>query len=157
MVDWEAIKKEYIAGGTSYAKLVRKYGVPMSKIRRTSAREGWVQLRAQVEEKANASVVDEIAKEKSRCSKMVVSISGKLLDKLNAAVEHLPPAPSAMTIQQLTSALKSLKDVVDHKSELDVEEQKARIRKLEADCKKATEVDGATVIKVEFDQKEWSE
>lgn len=157
MIDWEAVKKEYISGGVSYRKLCDKYNVPLSTLRRRSAKEHWVELKAQVEEKANTDAIKKLGEAKARCGKAVVSIADKLLTRLESAVDRFPVSVSMMTIQQATSALKALKDIVDHKSELDIAEQRARIRKLEADCKKIAEEDAVQVIKVEFEQKEWSE
>ena len=44
-MDWQTIKAEYVAGGTSYRKLAAKYDVPFSTLKRVAAKEKWCELR----------------------------------------------------------------------------------------------------------------
>ena len=48
MTNWQMIKEEYIAGGTSYGRLAEKHGVSRRNLARVGSMEGWVaQRRAQ--------------------------------------------------------------------------------------------------------------
>lgn len=48
MTNWQMIKEEYIAGGTSYGRLAEKHGVSRKNLARVGSMEGWVaQRRAQ--------------------------------------------------------------------------------------------------------------
>lgn len=48
MTNWQMIKEEYLAGGTSYGRLAEKHGVSRRNLARVGSMEGWVaQRRAQ--------------------------------------------------------------------------------------------------------------
>lgn len=48
MTNWQMIKEEYLAGGTSYDRLAEKHGVSRRNLARVGSMEGWVaQRRAQ--------------------------------------------------------------------------------------------------------------
>ena len=43
-MDWDKIKAEYIAGGTSYRKLAKKYEVSFDILKNVAVKEGWFKL-----------------------------------------------------------------------------------------------------------------
>ena len=53
---WELIKAEYIAGGTSYAALAKKYGVSKASIQRKGVADGWQQLRETIRTETESAV-----------------------------------------------------------------------------------------------------
>ena len=61
IVDWNAIKAEYIAGGTSYRKLAEKHKVPRRTIEDRAKEENWVELRRQNRGKTVAKIVDAVS------------------------------------------------------------------------------------------------
>ena len=54
MVDWSAIKTEYVTTDTSYRKLCDKYGVSMTEVSRHGKEEEWRKERKKYQEKAYA-------------------------------------------------------------------------------------------------------
>lgn len=128
-MDWNKIKAEYIAGGTSYRKLAEKYGVKFSNLKNVAIKEGWTQLKEQAKNKANTKMVDTIAKDISKNAIKINDVADKLLDKMCDLLETLKVADS-QTIKQCTSALKDIKDIKGVKSDIDLKEQNARIDKL---------------------------
>ena len=52
MADWEKIRREYVAGGTTAKRLAEKYGVPVATIYNHSRQERWVE-----EQKLHAETV----------------------------------------------------------------------------------------------------
>lgn len=74
IVDWNAIKAEYIAGGTSYRKLAEKYGVSESTLKKKAAKECWKELRNQTgtetELKMKDSVSDSLANDAAEAVKL---------------------------------------------------------------------------------------
>jgi lambda repressor-like predicted transcriptional regulator len=158
-VDWKKIKAEYIAGGTSYRKLAEKHGVSFNTLKTHAVDEQWHKLRQQKDEKVTTKMVETISDKDAQDAVSIIGVADKLLDKiyemLNADVTN------AQSIKSLTSALKDLKEVKGFKSDADMREQEARIKKLQ---KEAQEDDNTlTEIKVTFgsddseDGEKWAE
>lgn len=55
MTNWQAIKEEYLAGGTSYGRLAEKHGVSRKNLARVGSMEGWVALRRAQQAKCRAA------------------------------------------------------------------------------------------------------
>lgn len=132
-MDWNKLKAEYIAGGTSYRKLAEKYGIDRNAVQRVAKREKWCDLKSQAKAKIETKMVDTIAKDISKKSVKIDDVADKLLDKIVDLLDALEVADS-QTIKHCTSALKDIKDIKGIKSKLDVKEQEARIDKLRNDA-----------------------
>ena len=135
-MDWNKLKAEYIAGGTSYRKLAEKYkdeGVTFDNLKNIAVKEGWAKLKEQAMDKATTKMVNTIAKGISKKSVKIDDVADKLLDKIVDLLDALEVADS-QTIKQCTSALKDIKDIKGIKSKLDIKEQEARIDKLRKDA-----------------------
>ena len=92
-VDWLKIKNDYINGGGSYRKLAEKYGVSTRSIAVHSKAENWPELKAEQENITSTKVLQETAdvivqKEVKRVERLL-SISDKMIDKIERAVEEL--------------------------------------------------------------------
>jgi hypothetical protein len=176
-VDWELIKAEYIAGGTSYRKLAEKYDVKLSALRNVAEKEKWVELKTQAQHKTNTKIVNSVSKKKAKKAvdklKRVSDLTDKLLDKLEQAISELdvqlykrvdktkvieynnelrPDKPTKEIIHEeekvlevttivdrsglkaIASALRDIKEIQMLKSELDKQEQEARIKKLQKEA-----------------------
>ena len=131
-MDWNKIKAEYIAGGTSYRKLAKKYGVEYHSLQRIATKEGWTKLKSQAKAKSEAKMVNSISKDIANKSVKINDVADKLLDKIVCLLDELELADS-QTIKQCTSALKDIKDIKGLKSDIDLREQEARIDKLRKD------------------------
>jgi hypothetical protein len=150
-LDWNKLKAEYIAGGTSYRKLAEKYkdkGVTFDNLKNIAVKEGWAKLKEQAKDKATTKMVDTIAKDISKKSVKIDDVADKLLDKIVDLLDALEVADS-QTIKQCTSALKDIKDIKGLKPEIDIREQEARIDKLRKD---AMEENTDTEIEVTMDE-----
>lgn len=132
-MDWNKLKAEYIAGGTSYRKLAEKYGVDRNAVQRVAKREKWCDLKSQAKAKSETKMVDTIANDISKKSVKIDDVADKLLDKIVDLLDALEVADS-QTIKHCTSALKDIKDIKGIKSKLDIKEQEARIDKLRKDA-----------------------
>ena len=140
-MDWNKLKAEYIAGGTSYRKLAEKYGIDRNAVQRVAKREKWCDLKSQAKAKSETKMVDAIAKGISKKSVKIDDVADKLLDKIVDLLDTLTFADS-QTIKQCTSALKDIKDIKGIKSKLDIREQEARIDKLRKDADSNNNGDG---------------
>lgn len=132
-MDWNKLKAEYIAGGTSYRKLAEKHGVSFNTLKTIAIKEEWAKLRQQANNDATTKMVNSIAKDISKKSVKIDDVADKLLDKICDLLEALEVADS-QTIKQCTSALKDIKDIKGLKTPLDIKEQEARIEKLRKDA-----------------------
>ena len=153
-MDWNAIKAEYIAGGTSYRKLAEKHGVSFTTLTRTAQRENWVGLRQQSEDKVTTNIVNNVTKTKTKNAIKLETVADKALEKI---YELLEVANDTQSLKQITSALRDIKEVKGIKSAADMKEQNARIAKLQAEVNR--DDDTVKEIKVVFNAGEeaWNE
>ena len=159
-MDWNKIKAEYIAGGTSYRKLAEKYGVPFGTLRRVAEREEWTQKRTQVAHKADTKIIDSVSQKEAKKATDITDVADKLLGKIYELLDMDAPY-NTQNIKNLTSALKDLKEIKGFKSEADMREQEARIAKLQKEAQEDSNT--LTEINVTFgsndseDGEKWAE
>ena len=132
MADWKKIKAEYVAGGTSHRKLCEKYGVSRTTLQRKAKEENWLALRSQAEAKTEAKIVDGVSDDAAKKAIDIIDVADKLLDKIAEIMDSA--VTGTQSIKNLTSALKDLKEIKGYKSDIDLKEQMARIRKLEMEA-----------------------
>ena len=157
MADWQAIKTEYITTDTSYRKLAQKYGVSHVQIGNVGKQENWVELRRQHLDKTLAKTVEKISKQEANRAAKIHSVADKLLLKIEAMVDSEEPL-SEKGIRALTAAVKDLKEIQSVRSDLDRQEQEARIANLRKQAQKDDD-DATDVIEVVFaaGPEEWNE
>ena len=131
-MDWNELKAEYIAGGTSYRKLAEKYGVPFSTLKEHARKEQWTELREKARHKADMKFANIIGEKQANRSVKIDDVADKLLDKISDLLENFEL--DTQSIKHLTSSLKDIKDIKGVKSKLDIKEQEARIDKLRKDA-----------------------
>lgn len=136
MIDWQAIKTEYITdSSSSYRKLAQKYGVNVTNIAKKASAEGWVEQRNQYANETQSKALKDISKQKVNRAKKIHSVADKLLNKIEAMVDGEKPLDTK-AIRALTAAVKDLKEIQSIKSDLDEKEQRARIANLEKQAEK---------------------
>ena len=132
-MDWKRIKAEYIAGGTSYRKLCEKYGVPLGTLKRIAHNEGWVGLREQCKSKAVTKIIEIESDKQADRMKRLLTVSDKLLEAVEDAVDRFYAGELMLdksALKSLSGTIKDIKEIQNIKTELDIEEQKARIANL---------------------------
>lgn len=127
-MDWNKLKAEYIAGGTSYRKLAKKYGVSFSSVRFKAEQEKWTDLKAQAQHNADTRLVESIGEQNGTYTVSINDVADKLLNKISTMMEQ--EGLTTQSIKHLTSAIKDIKDIKGIKSDIDLQEQNARIDKL---------------------------
>ena len=135
-MDWNKLKAEYIAGGISYRKLAEKYSVSFSTLRDIAIREKWTDLKAQAQNKSVTKLVESVAKQNGTYTVSVIDVADKLLNKIESLIDA--EGLTISNVKDLTSAIKNLKEIKGIKSEIDLKEQKARIKKLEKEIEANT-------------------
>ena len=162
MADWQAIKTEYITTDTSYRKLAQKYGVRYATLQARAKEEKWTELRDRHRTSTVSKTLSKISNRQATKLARIEGITDKLLSKLEKAVDELDldiivikekmvtdagerteesrfardgGIVDRAGLRQVTAALKDLKEIQMLKSELDRQEQEARIEKLRADAR----------------------
>ena len=148
MADWQKIKTEYITTDTSYRKLAQKYGVDQATIARRAKKEDWVSNRQHHADKTQAKILTADTKNKADRAARLMTVADKLLRKVEQAVDQEGPI-SAGAIKNLSDALKNIRETQMIRSEQDIREQEARIRKLQKETEE--EDSGNKEIKVTFE------
>lgn len=128
-VDWLKIRNDYINGGGSYRKLAEKYEVPLRTIALRGKEENWTALREtqrnKVATKLQQKTAEVIVKKEVKRMERLLSISDKMIDKIERAVEELDLAQ--VTNKTKTKVIeykngkrpdKPTKEVVEEKEEI---------------------------------------
>lgn len=101
-VDWNAIRAEYIGGGTSYRKLAKKYGVSINVLSPKATAEGWFNMRKEAETKATAKALQKTADIAADNATIAARIRTKLLRKLEKEIDALPDMIGSETRNSVT-------------------------------------------------------
>ena len=135
MADWNAIKTEYITTDTSYRKLAQKYGVNVTNIAKKASAEEWVEQRKQYVNYTQTKTIGAISQQQVKRAVKMQTVADKLLNKIEAMVDDGKPLDTK-AIRALTAAVKDLKEIQSIKSDLDEQEQRARIANLQKQADK---------------------
>ena len=147
MADWQAIKTEYITTDTSYRKLAQKYGVSATQICNVGRDEKWVEQREQYLNDTTAKTLKKISDQEASRAAKIHSVADKLLHKIEAMVDY--GDFNEKGIRALAAAVKDLKEIQGVRSDLDKQEQKARIATLEKQAQKDESGTGGAKLIVE--------
>ena len=165
--DWTEIEQDYLESGLSLSQLAAKYGVSISTLKKTAARQGWAKKRVIGEEKAER-IETALAELEPPQTEPKLEPTGKsikvldretesqrfqrvvdgMLDRVEEAICIVSPH-DVQSIKLLASALKDLRDLKHlNKTALDIEEQKARIAKLQSETRivEADDVGGVILM-----------
>ena len=89
-IDWNAIRAEYIGGGTSYRRLAEKYNVSFMVLKTRAKKESWPELRTQAEHKANTEATRRTAEAAADNAAIAARIKHKMLLRLERELDALP-------------------------------------------------------------------
>ena len=158
MADWKKIKTEYITTDTSYRKLAEKYGVHYNAIANRSKQEGWISQRNQHCDKTMTKTLDAISDKQVDRAANLISVADQLLDKVKSLLEtNAEVLADTQSMKHISGVLKDIKEIQMIRSESDMREQEARIKKLQ---KEAEQEDTNTEVVITFGsggKKEWAE
>ncbi len=157
-MDWKKLKAEYIAGGTSYRKLAEKHKVPFHTLRKKAAKEHWKDLRDEAAAKAATKIVEMESNRQAQRYERLLRVSDDLLDVVEEAVRSFKVGDLLLdrtALKSLSGTIKDIKDIQNIKTELDIEEQKARLAQLRRQAEKDEESKDI-VVKIESDVEEYS-
>ena len=145
MPDWKKIKAEYIRG-VSYRRLADKYGVSFSSIQKRGAKEKWTDLRKISSRKSDEKIVESVASQEARRVDGIQTVADMLLEKIKEGVADGSLIIDSQSIRQITASIKDLREIKGYKSELDMQEQLARIEKLRKEAQTEEESKDIRVV-----------
>ena len=154
-MDWKRIKAEYIAGGTSYRKLCDKYGVSRTTLERKAKEEKWTDLRRQAEGKTEAKIVEVVSEKNANIDTKYFDLVDKLFDKASEVIEQTP-SWNVVTLKEMATAMKYLKECKGVKSEADMREQEARIAKLQKEAEEEVKENNEIKVIIEGSLEKYS-
>lgn len=158
MVDWDKIKAEYISGDTSYRKLCAKYNVGFTTLKERARKEKWPQLRERCDTKTDTEIVDIVAKRRAADFVRLMNVTDKLLGIVEEAIDKTSTGELVIDrslLKQFSGTLKDIKDIKSIKSELDIEEQKAKIALLEKQAESDKVKDTEIIVTYKDDTEQW--
>ena len=132
--DWAKIEAEYITNeDTSYRKLAEKYGLNQATVAQKAKADDWVSKRKQHASATQAEILDRDRDIKVDRATKLSNAADQLLNKIVNGIESAAiVTPTAA--KNYSDALKNIKEIHMIRSEEDIEEQKARIAKLQKDA-----------------------
>ena len=89
-IDWNAIKAEYIGGGTSYRKLSAKHRVSLTVLKRRAKDEEWPKLREEAEHRAATLMAQKTAAKMADNATIAADLKKSLLLRLKRIEERYP-------------------------------------------------------------------
>ena len=124
------IKSEFISGEKTLQEAADEYKVPYSTLTKKSHEGKWKELRKECGKKTERKIIETVSANGAKKAVDIIDVADKLLEK---ASELMEMPLTTQSFKQLTSALKDLKEIKGYKSDADIREQEARIKKLEAE------------------------
>ena len=134
VADWNEIKTEYISTEIGYRDLAKKHGVSFSTLQRRARKGNWAGLRRQVCDDTVTAVTTAVINSNVDRALRVQNVAEQLLDKIELTIDNIDGRKSARSVKDVADALKNVKDIMNIKSEADMQEQEARIAKLRRDA-----------------------
>lgn len=118
-IDWNAIRAEYISGGTSYRKLCEKYGCSFMTLKTKAKKEGWTSLRTHAEHEANTKAIERVAEVAADNATLAAEIQRNLLMRLKRIEERFPlDATEIRTQSGKNTVIFRLRDITSAYKEL---------------------------------------
>lgn len=157
-MDWKAIKTEYITGNISYRQLAEKYDIPFRTVRNRAQEEQWGAIksktRARQEQRTLEKVVEKESTNLAKTDEKYFRILDKLFDKAEELVVNTK-VWQPNSLKDMATTMKYLKECKSIKSDADIREQEARIKKLEAEINGENR-DATIVVHIDDGAGDWS-
>lgn len=130
-IDWTTLRDEYIMSDISIKKLAEKHGVSYSALTKRSQAEWWARQRFERDGLVRDKLMEYAADVEVDRRKKIEDVTDRVLDYI---ADHLSELmTTASNCKDIVIAIEKLRAIKGIKSDLDVEEQIARINKLKRD------------------------
>lgn len=141
-MDWNKIKTEYVTGDISIGALAKKHKLSKSQVGNHSRAEKWVELREQHRNKISAVTESKTIQKAVNYKDALYSLAYKVASQLGELTDkYTIEELTAMGIKprEITGAVRDIGDILHIKSEADLREQEARIKKLQKEAEQHEE------------------
>lgn len=144
---WEQIKTEFITQGTKPRELAKKFKVSKNTIYQKSKEEDWEGQRGQFRDETGTKIRDSIQSQMVDDAVKLMSAADALLDRVIEIIDldnpkHMTPAG----VKNISETILNLKAIKNIRSAEDIEEQRARIAKLQKDVQDDDKSKAITVV-----------
>ena len=152
--DWVKIKTEYVTTNTTYAKLSRKYHVGTNALSLHAQAENWREEREAFRKKTVEKKINVASEKQVKRYERLQNICDSLLDKIEKSIEALTESECLVdktVYRNISGALKDIKEIQSLKGELDIQEQRARIAKLQKEAEDEDNSNTEVIVRFEGD------
>lgn len=147
--DWDLIKTEYITTDITCRKLAEKHGVSESTLFKKCSKERWEASRKQHGSNVEAKILQKDINKKADATitraNALMEAADLLLERTVSGIKAYKELP-ATAAKNYSDALKNIKEIHMIRSSEDIEEQKARIAKLQKEAKEEDKDKAITVV-----------
>ena len=118
--NWDQIKAEYLAGGTTFRKLSEKHGVSFNVLSKRAKKENWTKARRKASEKKTQKIAEKIANKQAKSSVDALDVARytaqRWQDVLNDMAEIVSKNKStyAVDMSQVRALSGAIKDNIDN-------------------------------------------
>lgn len=156
-MDWNQIREEYITDETSsYRSLSKKYGVGLTALYNHAKSEDWVGQRKQLKDKTMTKSLEKISDKQAKRAAGFIVMTDTLAEKLTAALATVDPKDT-QALRRIAASLRDLAEMQGLKSDLDRQEQEARIANLRKQADKEDDVVNELEVVFMAGEEEWNE
>ena len=142
---WEKIKREYIKGDLSQKALALKYadidGISISSVSKHAKAGKWNSLREKKRNKTAEKIIDRAAEAEGRRAERLSKSAEKLLGTIDNLIDNAGDKLGPRDLRDLTGAIKDIKSILEVRSDADLREQEARIKKLQREAERDEHTD----------------
>ena len=128
-------------------------------LRKQAAKEHWRDLRDECIAKTATKIVELESDKNALRMERLLKVSDDLLDAVEEAVRSFKVGDLLLdktALKSLSGTIKDIRDIQNIKTELDIEEQKARIANLKKQAERDEDVDTTVNVQFEGDLEKWS-
>ena len=131
-------------------------GIGLTQLSKHAKDEDWIGQRAQLKDKTMTKTIEKLSEQQAKRALNFVNMTDTLAEKLMAALEKVDPKDT-QSLRRIAASLHDLAEMQGLKSDLDRQEQEARIANLRKQADK--EDDTASAIEITFSAgpEEWNE
>ena len=140
---WSDARQDYITSSLSYRQIAEKHNIPFDTLTKRAKKEEWGAARRKMGEETTRKTIDKIASGEARRYEKIIATATKALDRIEKMLDDPELTPGQL--RALASALVDAKNVQGLKSELDKDEQRARIDKLRKDTERGDDSSGKQI------------
>lgn len=131
-INWNELRDEYLLSDISIKKLAEKHGVSYHALSKRSQAEWWARKRAERDMLVRDKLVEHAANVEADRRKKIDDLADRVIEYIADNLSEL--MTTASNCKDIVIAIEKLRYIQGIKSDLDVQEQIARIDKLRKDA-----------------------